>query len=100
MAERVWLATRNLLFRPRLRAVVAAAGGAVSRDATGCEVAVVDLSEPEWEQRVRELRARNVTVLAFGPHVDTGALRRARALGAEAVPNSRVERRLAELLAD
>jgi hypothetical protein len=39
-------------------------------------------------------------VLAFGSHVNAGLLRRARELGAEAVPNSQVEVRLAELLGE
>jgi hypothetical protein len=47
---------------------------------------------------VRDLRARGVAVLAFGPHVEVESLRHARALGAEAVPNSELAQRLGELL--
>jgi hypothetical protein len=98
MTEPVYLLTRDLLFRSKLGAVIAHAGRAASRSPADCGVAVVDLSIPDWETAVRELRAREVPVPAFGSHVDADALRRARALGAEAVPNSQVERRLSELL--
>jgi hypothetical protein len=99
MTEPVYLLTRDLLFRSKLGAVIAHAGRTASRSPTGCGFAVVDLTLPDWETAVRELRAHEIPVLAFGSHVDADALRRARALGAEAVPNSQVERRLSELLA-
>jgi hypothetical protein len=99
MTEPVYLLTRDLLFRSRLGAVVTREGRTASRDPAACGFAVVDLSVPEWETAILELRARAIPVLAFGSHVDVETLRRARALGAEAVPNSQVERRLAELLA-
>lgn len=99
MHEPVYLLTRDLLFRSKLGAVVSRAGRTTSREAAGCGLGVVDLSVPDWEPVVRALRADAVPVLAFGSHVDVDSLRRARALGAEAVPNSQVEHRLAELLA-
>lgn len=99
MNKSVYLLTRDLLFRGKLGAVISRADGAAKSEAAGCALAVVDLAAPEWEARVRDLRTRGVAVLAFGSHVNVEALRRARALGAEAVPNSQVERRLAELLA-
>ena len=98
MADRVYLLIRDLVFRAKLGAVLERAGGIVSRDPTACDLGVVDCSAPAWEDAVRDLRARGVAVLAFGPHVEVDTLRRARALGAEAVPNSQVERRLVELL--
>lgn len=99
MPEPVYLLTRDLVFRSKLGAIVTRAGRTTVREAAACGLGVVDLSVGDWEVVVRELRARAVPVLAFGPHVESGSLRRARALGAEAVPNSQVERRLAELLA-
>jgi hypothetical protein len=39
-----------------------------------------------------------VPVLAFGPHVDAALLRAARERGAIAVPNSKVEETLREML--
>jgi hypothetical protein len=98
MTSRVYLLTRDLLFRSKLDAIVASAGATRTRTPTDCGLAVVDLSLPDWESAARELRDRAIPVLAFGSHVDVESLRRARALGAEAVPNSQVERRLAELL--
>jgi len=43
MAERVFLATRDLVFRSKLAAVVRAAGGDVTADEAGCDIAVVDV---------------------------------------------------------
>jgi hypothetical protein len=99
MARRTYLLTHDLVFRSKLRAALARAGGVMSRDPTACDLGVVDCSMPGWEEAVRDLRTRGVAVLAFGPHVAVETLRRARALGADAVPNSQVERRLAELVA-
>lgn len=96
--RRVHLLTRDLVFRGKLGGVVSGAGAEVTRDATACDLAVVDLEARGWEDAIRDARGRGVRVLAFGSHVNVGLLRRARELGAEAVPNSRVEGRLAELL--
>ena len=96
--KRVHLVTRDLMFRGKLGALVSAAGGEVTRDLAACDVAVVELEARGWEEAIREARGRGVRVLAFGSHVDAALLRRARELGAEAVPNSQVETRLAELL--
>jgi hypothetical protein len=98
MGKRVYLLTRDLVFRSKLDATLGPAGGVVSRDATACDLGVVDCATPGWERVVRDLRARGVAVLAFGPHVEVESLRHARALGAEAVPNSELELRLGELL--
>jgi hypothetical protein len=88
---RVLLATRDLLFRSKLGAVVQAAGGETTRDEAACDLAVIELGEPEVEQRIRGLVARGIPVLAFGSHVKADALRAAREVGATAVPNSQVE---------
>lgn len=97
--RRVYLLTRDLVFRSKLGGLVAGAGGEVARDAAACELAVIELESRGWEARIREARGRGIPVLAFGSHVDAGLLRSARELGAEAVPNSQVEGRLAQLLA-
>jgi hypothetical protein len=100
LPRRVWLATRDLVFRAKLAAVVAATAGAVTRDADSCDLAVLEIASPAEAERIRELRHRGVAVLAYGPHVRADLLRAAREAGAVAVPNSEVERRLAELLND
>lgn len=96
--RRVYLLTRDLLFRAKLRGVVSDAGGDVTGDPAECDLAVVELEARGWEDAIIDASGRSVRVLAFGSHVNAGLLRRARELGAEAVPNSQVERRLAELL--
>lgn len=98
MSKRVYLATRELVFRAKLRAVVEGKGGELTRDAAGADVAVVEIDAAGWEDRVRELVARGVPVIAFGSHVRADLLRRARALGAAAVPNSEVEAALSRAL--
>ena len=91
------LLTADLVFRSKLTAVVAAAGGEVTRDAEPCDLAVLELGRPAGD-RIGELVRRSVPVLAFGSHVRPEALRAAREAGATAVPNSQVEARLRELL--
>jgi len=93
---RVLLATRDLFFRSKLGAVVQAAGGELTRDEAACNLAVIELGGLDSEQRIRGLVARGIPVLAFGSHVKADALRAAREAGATAVPNSEVERALAE----
>lgn len=99
MAKRVWIAARDLVFRAKLQAVVAAMGAETTRDASQCDLAVVELGARGVGDRIRELTGRGVPVLAFGAHVNPDALRAARALGARAEPNSRVETVLRALLA-
>ena len=82
------------MFRGKLRAVVDAAGAEVTRDATVADVVVVELDSDGWEERITDGVARGATVIAFGSHVDAERLRAARALGADAVPNSQIEARL------
>lgn len=93
---RVLLATRDLFFRSKLGAVVQAAGGEMTRDEAACDLAVIELGAVDAEPRIRGLVARGIPVLAFGSHVKADALRAAREAGATAVPNSEVERALAE----
>ena len=97
MGKRVLLVTADLVFRSKLAAVVAAAGGEVTRDEGLCDLAVLEL-EGAAAGRVGELVRRGIPVLAFGSHVRADALRAAREAGATAVPNSQVEVRLRELL--
>jgi hypothetical protein len=97
--RRVCLITRDLLFRGKLGGLVTGAGGEVTRDAATCDLLIVELEAPGGEAAIAAAVGRGVPVLAFGSHVDAERLRRARELGAEAVPNSRVEARLAQLLA-
>lgn len=93
---RVLLATRDLFFRSKLAAVVTAGGAElVARDAP-CDLAVLDAEAPGAAERIRGLVDGGVAVLAYGPHVRAELLRAAREAGATAVPNSEVERVLAE----
>lgn len=98
MGKRVLLATRDLFFRSKLGALVAAAGAEVVRDEAECDLAVVELGGEGVEARIRALAGRGIPVLAFGSHVEPDALRAAREAGAVAVPNSQVEEKLRELL--
>jgi hypothetical protein len=97
VGKRVLLVTTDLMFRSKLAAVVAAAGGEVTRDEGLCDLAVVELGGAVGD-RVGDLARRGVPVLAFGSHVRPDTLRAARDAGATAVPNSQVVERLAELL--
>ena len=99
MPKRVFLQTRDLMFRSKLRGVVTTAGGEVTRAAAEADFIVVELESERWEDQVRDGVARGAPVLAFGSHVNVELLRAARALGADAVPNSQVEARLSAALA-
>ncbi len=99
MPRRVFLATRDLLFRSKLANAVAAAGGDVTRDPAVCDLAVVEIGGPDVAERISELVASGIPVLAYGAHVRPELLRAARAAGATAVPNSEVMQRLKDLLA-
>ena len=98
MAKRVFLATRDLLFRAKLGGAVTAAGGDVSREEEACDLVVLDLADPAAVRRIEDLVQRGLAVLAYGSHIQPDLLRAARAAGATAVPNSEVERRLRELV--
>src|SRR5882762_11812025 len=94
MPKRVLLATKDLLFRSKLGAVIATAGGEVVKDASGCDLAVLDIEIPGAVDRIRGFVTSGTPVLAYGSHVLVDLLRAAREAGATAVPNSEVERRL------
>ena len=98
MPKRVYLAARDLVFRAKLGAVLASAGAEATRDETACDLAVLDAEGPDVPARIRGFVARGVPVLAYGPHVRAELLRAAREAGAVAVPNSRVEETLRDLL--
>ena len=97
MGRRVLMMTRDLFFRAKLTTLVKGAGGEVVRN-EGCDIAVIELGADGVEERIRELVATGVAVVAFGSHVEPDALRAVRELGAVAVPNSEVERTLRKML--
>jgi hypothetical protein len=94
MPKRVLLATKDLLFRSKLGAAVAAAGGEVVKDAADCDLAVVDVEIPGAVDRIRGFVTSGTPVLGYGSHVLVDLLRAAREAGATAVPNSEIEPRL------
>jgi hypothetical protein len=97
MAKRVLVECRDLFFRGKLQAILTASG-AEPAGAEPYDLAVIELGRAGTPQRITELVARGVPVLAFGSHVDAAALRAARDLGARAVPNSEIETALRALL--
>lgn len=97
--KRVFVETRVLLFRAKLRTAAEFAGAEVVRDAAACDLVVLDAQSAGAAERIRALAARGVRVLAYGSHVDAESLRIAREAGAVAVPNSQVDTRLREMLA-
>ncbi|HEY0071805.1 MAG TPA: hypothetical protein VGE04_17740 [Chloroflexia bacterium] len=66
------------------------------------DVMVVDLgARGDWEAAVREVSARGVPVIAFGPHMDAEGRKRAKAAGATRVlANSNLARDLPRILID
>jgi hypothetical protein len=88
---KVLLATRDLIFRAKLGAVVREGGGEMAPDEKSSDLVVVDVEAPGAMERIRGLVLQGVRVLAFGPHVRAELLRAAREAGATAVPNSQVE---------
>ncbi len=65
-------------------------------------VMLVDLgARGDWEAAIREVSGRGVPVIAFGPHMDVDARKRARAAGATRVlANSNLARDLPRILVD
>ena len=61
---------------------------------------VVDLSQRgSWEDAIRQARQRGIHVIAFGPHKDVEARRRAKSAGANRLlANSNLERDLPAIL--
>ncbi|HTR19775.1 MAG TPA: hypothetical protein VMH88_02885 [Gemmatimonadales bacterium] len=98
MPNRVYLSTKDLYFKAKLREVAAQLGADLASEAAAGDVAVVELDDVHAPERIRELTHRGVRVLAFGQHERADLLREAREAGAEAVPNSLVENRLRALL--
>jgi len=90
----VLLATRDLIFRSKLGAVVQAAGAEATRDEAAADLVALDVEAPGAIERIQAFVGRGVAVLAFGPHVRAELLREAREAGATAVPNSQVEDQL------
>ncbi|HXV86012.1 MAG TPA: hypothetical protein VD793_04900 [Gemmatimonadales bacterium] len=94
----VLVVARDLVFRSKLEEIARASGWRVTRTLPA-RVAVLELGGWPALERVRELTAAGVPVLAFGSHVNAEALRAARQAGATAVPNSAVEATLRAWLA-
>src|SRR2546422_5778869 len=90
MAERVFLATRDLVFRSKLAAVVRAAGGDVTADEAGCDIAVLDVEGAAVADRIRAWTVKRIRVLAYRSHVRPDLLRAAREAGAGAAPHFQV----------
>jgi hypothetical protein len=69
-------------------------------DATQGDALVVDMAErSNWEDAIRKARGSGMQVIAFGPHMDAEARRRAKAAGANRVlANSNLERDLPTIL--
>ena len=95
----------DLMFGVRLQDMARAAGldYAVARPGTPLpagHLLVVDLStRGDWEAAIREAAGKGMPVVAFGPHMDTGARRRARQAGAGRVlTNSNLARDLPPIL--
>jgi len=96
--RQIYVETRDLIFRSKVRAIITAAGDHVVMDPAVCDLAVIELDPASSVDALRALLERGTPVLAFASHVLTDLLRQARELGAEAVPNSAVEMRLRALL--
>ena len=95
----------DLMFAVRLQNMARAAGFSYVSVRPGAplppgELLVVDLaSRGDWEQAIREAAGRGTTVVAFGPHMDADARKRAKAAGATRVlANSNLARDLPGLL--
>lgn len=95
MPRQVFVDTKDLIFRSKVRSVITATGDHVTTDAGACDLAVIELGSLD---ALRPFVERGTPVLAFASHVEAELLRQARELGAEAVPNSQVEARLRALL--
>lgn len=87
---------QNMARKAMLRPVVVKPGAPLPAG----DLLVVDLaSRADWEQPIREARQRGTTVLAFGPHMDAEARRRAKEAGASRVlANSNLQRDLPAML--
>ncbi len=102
----------NLLFGASITNVAQAAGaqvrpartpaafGTALADVGEVVGAVVDLGNPAWEPVIRAAAEAGVPVFAFGPHLDSAALKGARQAGAtRVVANSALAQELPKWLA-
>jgi hypothetical protein len=96
--RQVFVDTKDLIFRSKVRSIIAAAGDHATTDPGSCDLAVIELDLATGVEPLRTFVDRGTPVLAFASHVQAELLRQARELGAEAVPNSGVEMRLRALL--
>jgi hypothetical protein len=87
---------QNMARKASLRPVVVKPGMPLPEG----DLLVVDIaSRADWEEPIREARKRGTTVLAFGPHMDAEARKRARGAGATRVlANSNLQRDLPGIL--
>jgi hypothetical protein len=86
---------RDLFFRAKLRSVIEDKGARIVDADAECDLAVIEVAgRGEIVDRIRQLVGSGVPVLAFGSHKSPDLLREVRDAGAEAVPNSEIERRL------
>ncbi|MBT8218064.1 MAG: hypothetical protein HKN74_14575 [Acidimicrobiia bacterium] len=84
----VLLLSGDLMDRSRFEEAVREVGlrlATSSDDGLRPLVAFVDLKHPDADDLIRTLAADGVEVIAYGPHVDSDALTRARTLGAQTV---------------
>ena len=96
----------DLMFAVRLQNMARKTGYRVAAVRAGTDirdaaVLLVDVADRgDWEEIIRQARTASIPVIAFGPHMDTGARRRAKAAGAARVlANSNLERDLPGILA-
>ena len=86
MLMKIVLRTDNLLTRSNLETTWRNHGAqCLPRDAAdSAQLIVVDLNAKDATRHIRRLRAQNpdVDIIAFGPHVDGEAFKRAKAAGA------------------
>ena len=81
----------DLMFGSELQAISRKAGFRPvtlrpGSDLPSGDILVVDLAaRGDWESSIREAVAHNIPVVAFGPHVDTEARRKAKEAGARRV---------------
>jgi hypothetical protein len=105
----------DLIFATRIASAIQAAGAQsrIVEDAAALwdaierwpELVLIDLATPGWEEPVRRSKSlphtRSIPIVAFGSHVDAGALRAARQAGCDhAWARSRFVEELPRLLKD
>ncbi|MGD2083292.1 MAG: DNA-binding response regulator [Chromatiales bacterium] len=83
----ILLVSHNLITRSQLEGTWRRAGADVTAapGARTPDLICVDLNLEDAPERIRDLRTRcpEARILAFGPHVDAGAFKAARAAGAD-----------------